>query len=274
MRITGNTPGGLLIFGCLIYVLACAVLYVFQEELIFFPEKLSTDYEFRFDQTFEEVSVKTKDGLNLNGVLFKADTSEGLIFYLHGNAGSIRSWGTIASHYTDLGYDLFILDYRGYGKSEGTIQNEVTFFSDIQTAYDLLKPRYNGQRIVISGYSIGTGSAAWLASVNNPDLLILQAPYYSLTDMKDKLLPVIPDFVLKYKFETYQFLENVESPVIIFHGDRDEVISYQSSMKLQNHFKPGDVLITLRDQGHNGMSYNTAYRSELRQRLPTWVKKD
>ena len=95
-------------------------MYFIQEKLIFFPEKLDKEYKFGFDQNFEELNFKTEDNVLLNGILFKADTSKGVIFYLHGNAGSLKSWGEIAKTYTDISYDLFMLDYRGYGKSEGT----------------------------------------------------------------------------------------------------------------------------------------------------------
>ena len=121
----------------------CGVLYFVQEKLIFFPEKLEKEYKFGFNETFEELNFKTGDNVLLNGILFKADTSKGLIFYLHGNAGSLKSWGEIARTYTDLNYDLFMLDYRGYGKSEGAISSQDQLFRDIQTVYDNLKTKYD-----------------------------------------------------------------------------------------------------------------------------------
>ena len=74
----------------------CLVLYFFQEKLIFFPDKLDKNYKFSFNQPFEEVNIKTKGGNVLNGLLFKSDKAKGLIFYLHGNAGSLNSWGEVA----------------------------------------------------------------------------------------------------------------------------------------------------------------------------------
>lgn len=99
-----------------LYIIACGLLYVFQERLIFFPQKLDKNYQFSFNQMFEEINVNTEDGILLNGLLFRADSSKGLIFYLHGNAGSISSWGNVAETYTDLNYDVFMLDYRGMAK--------------------------------------------------------------------------------------------------------------------------------------------------------------
>ena len=250
-----------------IIIIICGVFYMNQEKLIFFPEKLDKSFQFDFDQKFEEIYIKTDDGIDLHGLLFSVDNSKGLIFYLHGNAGSLSSWGGVAETYTDLNYDVFILDYRGYGKSEGSINGEKQLFSDIQTAYDNLKKKYKENEIIVLGYSIGSGPAAKIASTNNPKLLILQAPYYNLSDLMRKFYPLIPTFVLKYKFRTDKFLQACKMPVVIFHGDRDEVIYYGSSLKLQKLFKPGDRLITLEGQYHNGMSDNEDYLTKIKKIL-------
>lgn len=248
-------------------IIGAIFLYFFQEKLIFFPEKLDKNYAFEFPEKFEELNLKASDGNLLNGVLFKADSTKGLVFYLHGNGGSIKGWGDIATKYTSLHYDLFILDYRGYGKSEGNINSEIQIYNDLQMAYDSLKRRYKENQIIIIGYSIGTGLATELASVNHPKLLILQAPYYSLTDMMQREYPGLPTIFLKYPFETHTHLKACKMPVIIFHGNTDNVIPYESSLMLKKLFKSSDTLFTLDNQGHNGMNDNTVYLSELKQIL-------
>lgn len=250
-----------------LYLLICGLLYLFQERLIFFPEKLDSNFKFSFDDEFEELSIKTGDGKLLNGLLFKIPEPKGLIFYLHGNAGSLDSWGTVAKTYTDLNYDVFILDYRGYGKSEDSISGQNQLFEDVQRAYDELKQKYEEKDIVVLGYSVGTGPAAKLASTNNPRLLILQTPYYSLADLVKRMFPLIPTAILKYKFETNSYLKEVAMPVVIFHGDRDEVIYYGSSVKLKNELGEKVKLITLPSQGHNGVTDNPEYRRELKKVL-------
>ena len=130
-----------------LYLLLCVTLYFFQEKLIFFPTKLEQNYVFNFDKSYQEITIPTNDHINLHGILFHAKNSENsvsskdkkLVFYLHGNAGAVNSWGGIADVYTELGYDLFVLDYRGYGKSEGKIYSQEQFFGDVQTAYDFVK---------------------------------------------------------------------------------------------------------------------------------------
>jgi hypothetical protein len=240
---------------------------MFQEKLIFFPQKLDKNYQFSFDQKFEEVNIKTIDGVTLNGLLFKADSSKGLIFYLHGNAGSLNSWGEVASTYTDLNYDIFILDYRGYGKSEGSISGQKQLLQDIQTVYDELKKEYNEDDIIVLGYSIGTGPASKIASVNNPKLLILQAPFFNLTDLMRHTYPIIPTFFLKYKLKTNEYIKECKMPIVIFHGYQDEVIYYGSSLKLKEQFDEKITLITLNGQGHNGMTDNPKYKMAIKEIL-------
>ena len=251
----------------ILYASLCGFLYLFQETMIFFPEKLDKNFRFSFAQSYEEIYVKTSDNILLHGILFKSDNSNGLIFYLHGNAGSLRSWGEAAYTFTELNYDVFMPDYRGYGKSEGSIGSGEQFYQDMQTAYDEMKKRYDEEKITVLGYSIGTGPAARLASANSPEMLILQAPYYSMKDLMKHIYPIIPTFILKYNFETYKYIGNCEMPITIFHGEKDEIIYYGSSIKLSKLLKNGDKFITLKGQGHNGMTYNPDYRNEIKKLL-------
>lgn len=246
-----------------LYILICIALYFFQEKLIFFPDRLDKDYKFSFIQPFEEIHIKARDGNYLNGLLFKSDSTKGIIFYLHGNAGSLNTWGEVAKCYTDLHYDVFILDYPGYGKSDGAIKKKAQLFDGIQSAYDEMKKRYNEKQIVVLGYSIGAGLASYIASTNNPRLLILQAPYYNLKDLMRHTYPIIPTFLLKYDFQTNKYLKSCKMPVVIFHGNRDEVIYYGSSLKLKSEMKQGDTLVTLNGQGHNGITDNPRYVSAI-----------
>lgn len=241
------------------YLLLCTVLYFLQERLIFFPEKLDKNFGFIFSGPFNERFIKGTDGTPLHALLFKADSTKGLIFYLHGNAGSLNTWGVVANRYTALGYDVLMLDYRGYGKSEGRIRSEQQLFDDAQIAYNEAKKEYKEDNTVIIGYSIGTGIAAKLASENHPRRIILQAPYYSLTDMMKRRYPFIPTFLLKYGLQTVTYLKQCAAPVALFHGDADEVIPYTSSVWLKAECTAVDTLITLRGQGHDGMTDNRQY---------------
>lgn len=247
----------------LLYVAVCAFFYNQQDNILFVPTRLDEHYKFPFPGNFTERKIKANDGTVLSGLLFKADSSKGLIFYLHGNGGSLENWGTAAEVYTALRYDVFMLDYRGYGKSEGKITSEAQLYADVQAAYTDLCRSYAEDKITVLGYSIGTGPAAMLAAHNQPRRLILQAPYYSMVDMMKNTYSFLPVFLLKYPLHTDDFVRQTKAQIVIFHGDADEVIYYGSSLKLRKHFKPGDQLITLSGQRHNGITFNAEYRKAL-----------
>jgi pimeloyl-ACP methyl ester carboxylesterase len=255
------------LFASVVYILLCSLAYFFQEKLIFFPEKLDEDYKFVFPQDFEEIVIRTDDYENLHGLLFKSKDSKGLIFYLHGNAGSLAEWGGVAEVYTNLQYDVFLLDYRGYGKSSGRIESEHELFNDVQSAYSQMLKYYPSNKIIILGYSIGTGLAARTAAENNARMLILQSPYYSLSDVVKHAVPIIPAFLLRYKLKTFEYLRRCKMPVVLFHGDKDEVIPFGQSLKLKPLLKSNDVFISLPGQTHNGMTDNPEYIKEIRKIL-------
>lgn len=255
---------GIFAFFLTAYIMLCVGVYFYQEKIIFYPEKLPDNYKFKFEGDFEEVTITTKDGKHLNSVLFKTPNPKGVIFYLHGNGGSIKGWGEVAQLYRSMNYDTLILDYRGYGKSEDKINSKDQLFSDVERAYEELLKRYPENKIIILGYSVGTGLAAKLASEHHAKLLILQAPYYSLEDEMSQKFSFLPRFLLKYNFENGEYLKAVASPVVIFHGNKDEVINYKASLKLKNNFKKGDSLIILKDQYHNGITDNLDYQKAMK----------
>jgi pimeloyl-ACP methyl ester carboxylesterase len=250
-----------------LYVGVCAFFYFYQEHLIFPGTKVASNYHYNFQLPNQQYHIKTSDGDTIDGYLFKTPNPKGVIFYLHGNGDNVDSWSEAVVKYTNMGYDAFEMDYPGYGKSTGSIHSLGQVFNSVQAAYDTVKRLYPENRIIIMGYSIGTGPAAWLAEHEHPKLLLLLAPYYSLGDMATYRYPFLPQFILKYPINTYEYLQQVKAPVVIFHGDVDDVIYYGSSLKLKPYLKPGDRLITLKGQGHMDFDENKAFMTDLEEIL-------
>ena len=133
-----------------VYLGICVLLYFFQEKVIFFPQRLPDDYRFTFQNQFEEVYLKNHEmgEAQIHGLHFFSQNPKGVILYFHGNAGSLAGWGEVGSAFTTFGYDVFIPDYRGFGKSKGKLSQEA-LFSDARLCYDYLRKKYPPGDIVI-----------------------------------------------------------------------------------------------------------------------------
>lgn len=236
------------------YLAICVALHFYQERLLFFPEVLDADYKFEFANKFTEENIITKRGDTINSLLFKTEDSKGVILYLHGNAGSLKSVGNESENLLPLGYDVFMVDYAGYGKSSGKITSQAQLFQDMQTVYDRVKRDYKKENIIIVGYSIGTGIAAKLASDNNPSMLVLQAPYYSMVDMMERRYAYVPTFILDYTLDTHKYIKDSDVPTYLFHGNDDLVIPLESSQLLAKELNL--PLYIIKNQGHNGLTGN------------------
>jgi uncharacterized protein len=120
LRKTSIAVAALLVLG---YAGALAVLYLSQDRLILPAKALPAEYRFKYDVPFEEVSIPV-DGASLHALSFRQPNPRGVVFFLHGNAGNLVDWTTGVDFYRRVNYDLFIVDYRGYGKSTGRIEKE------------------------------------------------------------------------------------------------------------------------------------------------------
>ncbi|TYP77246.1 alpha/beta hydrolase [Aquimarina intermedia] len=254
------------ILGISLLILGAYVFLYFRQERFFFnPKLLDKAYEYKFEQPFEEINIKVAEKIELNALLFKTRTaSKGVILYFHGNAGAIHDWGKRASLYTDNQYDILFVDYRGYGKSDGFYSEEKQLYNDAQEVYNYVKTRYDESRIIVLGFSLGTGFAAYTAAKNNPKLLILEAPYYSWNTFIASIAPV-PQMLINYEIPSYQFLSEVSCPVYIFHGSRDFLISPEENSKKLKALYPDKIHhIMIEGAGHNGIYITKQYYDILK----------
>lgn len=250
---------------CVLYVAVLAMLYFFQERLIFFPSKLEPNHDFSFDQPFEEIRLDA-DGTWIGGLKFLAQSRDGeqiysdangerkakngAVIFFHGNAGNLQGWGKYARYFTDLGYDFYLFDYRGYGKSGGKISSQEQLYADADLMMEPVLREYYAGEIAVIGYSVGSGLAARTAQKYGAKRLVLIAPYFSLEDLAREKMPFVPKFLIKYKIPTFEFVGDFGGPVTIFHGEHDELIGVDNSRRLLKFLKPGDKIYEL-NAGHN-----------------------
>jgi uncharacterized protein len=254
----------ILLVTIILYVILCGGMYFFQEKLLFNPTVLNKEFAFSFDRKHEELNIPVDTDISLNALYFKADTSDGVILYCHGNSGSVNGYGDYAEIYNEMNQDYFVFDYRGFGKSDGNIHSQENFFQDAQKMYDFLKTKFTEDKITIIGYSMGTSIASYLSANNSPKQTILLAPFYSMLDMMSRRYSYVPSFLLKYPLKSYYFVEKSKSPVFIFHGKNDETVPFDSGVKFKKHLQAKDAFYSLENQDHNGIDKNENYLKNVK----------
>lgn len=242
-----------------IYVLIGLIIFLMQESLIFLPETLPENYAYEFEQVFEEHNLAMSDGAMINALHFKQADSKGLIVYFHGNAGNLARWGEIVMPFVDLGYEVLIMDYRGYGKSTGN-RSQKKMLEDTDDLYAFALTLEKEERITLFGRSLGSAFASYLAGKNHPQKVILETPFYSLIDVAKSLFPIYPNsLLLQYQFDNAQNLKDARAPIVIFHGSEDEVVPYSSGRKLHESLGNRSTLITVEGGHHNDLALYPEY---------------
>ncbi|MDC3253746.1 alpha/beta hydrolase [bacterium] len=204
-----------------------------------------------------------EDGGFINGIHFKVPNSKGVIYYFKGNSRSIKGWGKFARDFVSKGYDFFMVDYRGFGKSSGK-RTESILYNDGQHVYKWLTTHYDEDKIIIYGRSLGSGIAARIASWNNPKMLILDSPYHSFLAQVKRygfFLPI--NWLLKYHIRTDHFIKRVTCPIFFLHGKKDRLIPFNNSEKLQKIVLERSHLFSLDKAHHNNLPQFSAYHDFL-----------
>ena len=257
-----------ILLGLSVYLILCFILYRIQERFLFHPEKLEENFEFKYqDSDVEELFFGPKEGVSINGLHFKCANSKGLILYFHGNTRSIKGWGKFATDFTQFGWEVMMIDYRGFGKSIGK-RSEHGIKNDAQFIYNEITRTFPESKIILYGRSMGTGFAAKLASNNNPLMLILEAPYYSLLDTGKRYLFFIPlSFFMRYTIRTYRWMPYVSCPVVIIHGSNDWLVPWRSGKRLAEIRPDHTRFMLVKGAGHNTLRYFDRYHEILKELL-------
>jgi len=253
----------------LLYIIVSVGFYIFQEKIIFQPKRLSLDYSFQFSQPYKEFFIEVQDGVKLNAVFFTPSSeSKGLILYFHGNAGNLQRWGNYAIDFTQLGYEVLMIDYRGYGKSSG-IPNEEAFYSDSKIVLQWCKENTKFNKLIIYGRSLGSAVATNLAATNTPDMLILETPFDEIKGViYPPIRPMLGLFPQRNFFSNKNNIPKIHCPKIIFHGTNDWIVPLTSALKLKPLLSVGDKFYVIKEAGHKNLrefrDYHTALAEVLK----------
>lgn len=237
-----------------------------QHWFIFRPKKLPQNHKYQFEAPFEELFIETPRGGRLNALWFKAagnEPAKGLVLYYHGNAGSLERWGHLHHFFARHGYDFLVYDYRGYGKSTGR-RNQKMMYADALEVYRFARKHYAPDQILLYGRSLGSVFASRVAAEQPARILVLETPFYSMTDLFYTYYPFLPKaFYLRYRFSNARSLRQVQIPVVVFHGTEDLVVPYRSSERLKKVLKPGDQFHTIPGGSHNNLLFYDIYNSKM-----------
>jgi len=249
----------------LIYASLGIFLYYLQDYILLHPKKLPASYVFPFGASFKEVNIPYNSSSRINIIQFKTSDSvvRGVVLYFHGNRDNVERYANTAPLITRHGYEIWMIDYPGFGKSTGKF-SEQTMYDWALTFYKLARARFKPDSIIIFGRSLGSGVAAQLASVRDCKRLILETPYYSMPSVFSSYAPIYPfSKIIRYQFPTWQYLQKVDAPVTILHGEDDGVIPLRNAKKLIAYLKAGDEFVEVPGGSHNDLYRFPEYNSKL-----------
>lgn len=240
---------GLVFF--MIWVLFCGVMFFIQESLIFFPTHNGETLSSQDTNKFESVYFDNGGGVQLHGYFIKNKNSDTAVLFFHGNGGEASGRTDKFKVFSGLGLNGLIFDYQGYGNSEGDIQGSDDFFSDGEAALEFLHSRgFKDQNIILWGRSLGTAGAIDMAQNRNFKGVILESPFKNLKSISPYFVrAMIPSFFWKYKFENDEKVQNIIAPVLIFHGDSDEIFNSSHAEALLQNIPSKKQLVIL-EGGH------------------------
>lgn len=241
-----------------------------EHSLIFFPEKSIESTPAQAGLSFEDLYISTSDGVRINAWYVPHPDAKATLLWFHGNAGNLGHRVDLLRHlHQKLDVHVLMIDYRGYGRSEGHV-SEYGTYQDALAAYDYLigRPDQDPPRIVAYGQSLGAAVAVELAVQRALDGLILEAPFTSIRDMARFHYPWLPmGGLLTTRYDSLNKINKIRVPLLILHGDRDEIVPYEQGKKLYEAANPPKRFYTIRGAGHNNTYFvgGTQYFETLAQ---------
>lgn len=218
-------------FAASAYLAMMLMIYLWQGRMVFLanmPGRALTASPSDIGLDFEDVKLATPDNETLHGWYVPAADSAGVVLFFHGNAGNISHRLDSIAIFHELGLDVLIIDYRGYGRSSGSPTERGTY-TDAQTAWDYL---VEGRgiapgKIVVFGRSLGGAVAAWLAARTLPAAVILESCFTSGPDMAARLYPFLPArLITRLKYPVKDYVEHITRPLLVVHSKQDEIIPF------------------------------------------------
>lgn len=227
------------------------------ESFLFFPEKNFWQRPEDYGLSYENVSVVTADGVKLHGWYLAAWPSHATVVMFHGNAGNISHRLFKTAPLVKEGISILLIDYRGFGRSEGAIRKGDDLVADARAAVDWLentKGIRSGEAFLF-GESIGSAPALKLAAEAGVKGVILEAPFTTLKELAKKHYPFVPTALLgSFAFDNLEGIKKLKSPLLVIHGKADEICPFEMGERLFESASGVKEMFVVPSAGHNDIS--------------------
>jgi len=270
MEYVAYTIVAVVALGILLYIAAAGCLFFLQEKLLFVPNRQLWRTPADSAMPHEEIFLKTQDGVRIHGWYMPRPEAKGTILFFHGNAGNISHPLETYALLWSWGFNVFAIDYRGYGNSGGK-PSERGLYSDAEAAWEFLVQRKKiaPKSIIIFGRSLGSAVAAYLGSRNLPGGVILESGFVGLPEIASHLYPWFPASVLcRHRFPTLERVPKIQAPLLIGHSTEDDLIPFDHGEKLYDAAAEPKFFLVMKGDHRNcttatGQLYEKALQSFL-----------
>ena len=215
-------------------LVAMALLYIFQEKMIFFPGKRLVATPETIGLQYEDVYLVTDDDIQIHGWYVPHAGAKATLLFFHGNAGNISHRLDSISIFHDLGLSVFIIDYRGYGRSGGRPSERGTY-RDAQAAWHYLVDErgLRADEIIVFGRSLGGAVAAALAARVTPAAVILESTFTSVKELGKHYYPYLPvSLIARIRYPVDEHITSFNCPVLVVHSHEDDVVPFRYGQRL------------------------------------------
>jgi uncharacterized protein len=273
--------GGLAATAVFLYLLLLSFIWWKQEKLLFVPTVLPADFQFPKEADVSEYWIEVS-GAKLNTLHLKRSKPKAIVYFLHGNAGSLSNWFVNIDFYRQLNVDLVMVDYRGFGKSHGAIKSESQLLADVDQAWRFIlaqNTHYANLPKVFIGRSLGSGLAAKLTATlpldQRPNSLVLVSPYFSLQELASIHFWYVPSFLVRYPMRTDLALNQIQFNssyrLSLIHGEKDPLIPIDHSRRLAT-LVPSTEFFSIDNAAHNDLQEYPAYTAAIAKAIDQSVK--
>lgn len=239
---------------CLLYAGMAFLLYALQGQLLYQPGRELGGTPRDIGLVYEDVTLVTDDGYRLHGWYLPADARQPTVLFFHGNAGNVSHRLDTLRLFHRLGLNTLIIDYRGYGRSEGAPSEPGTYLDATAAWRYLVDDRgVPCEDIVVFGRSLGAAVATWLAARYPPRALVLESAFTSVPDLAAKLYPFLPVRLLsRYQYNNRSWIAQITRPVLVVHSVADEIIPFAHGQALFEAAPEPKRLLVIRGSHNDG----------------------